>query len=264
MGTTPRPLACGGPAGASTAWLWEQGPARGLQGWWSPRLRAYSGGCPCPALPEGCVCVHCWVLAAVMGGHGLSISGVCESGQRGWLRPGLGRYAPTPLKTLSSKEGGGGEAQRGPGWWTWPQFGVHSHCQAAEEGLALCSPNCLLPLQCAGGKGGRSRGWALAVGKRVCLPPGFTLFPCKRPGGSPKALTGLASGGERSRSQGETPAQRGRCEWHRESRPQQPRRPGLRQRRGEQAGRAGPTNALTPSPRPDTGPQRLSGPWDGY
>ena len=93
----------------------------------------------------------------------------------------------------------------------------------------------------------------MAVGEGGCLPPGFTLFPCKRPGGSPKALTGLASGGKRSRSQGETPAQRGRCEWHRQNLASpQPRRTSLRQRRGEQAGRAGPTNALTPSPRPDS------------
>ena len=198
----------------------------------------------------------------MLAGHGQSISGVCESGQRGWPHPSRGSRAPTPLQTFASPGGrGGSKAQRGPGKWTQPQFGVpratarlrRRGWPAKQEPPKLPSaPRPLFPASSVLRESRKEGRLGLGHGGRkgvAFLPPGFTLFPGKRPGGSPKALSGLAS-------EGRDPGHSGRPQpggrwgvcvsstsrvW--------PPGPGLEQRHGSQLVRgAGPTAAPTPSP----------------
>lgn len=130
-------------------------------------------------------------------------------------------------------------------------WGCQSHCQA-EEALAsktgaprtaFCPQAPLSCLKCAESEqeGGKAGPWPWGARGGGLSAPGFTLFPGKRPGGSPKALSGLASErrgpGHSGRPQ---PGGRGLCVsstsrvW--------PPGPGLEQRQGEQActGRGGP------------------------
>lgn len=79
------------------------GSSNGPAGLVVSRAEDCSGGSPCPALPEGCVCVHRWALAAVRGGHRPSISGVCESGQGGGSVQAGGALPPAHCRPLAPR-----------------------------------------------------------------------------------------------------------------------------------------------------------------
>lgn len=229
------------------------GSGKGPAGLVVSRAEDCSGGSPCPALPEGCVCVHRWALAAVRGGHRPSISGVCESGQGGGSVQAGGALPPAHCRPLAPRRAEAARLSVAQGSGRGLSLGFTAIARLRRKGWpgAPQTASCLSSVLGGEEEGAEAGPWQWGRGA-VCLQVSPSS-PARGQGAPPKySLAWLLGVG--SRSQAETPAQGGRCEWHRQGLPPRPTcRPGLRQRRGEQAGRAGPTDALSPSPRPDAG-----------
>lgn len=254
MGTTPRPLACWWSVGASTPWLWEQGPARGLQGWWSPGLRTVLAGPPAQPCLRG-VCVHHWALAAVRGRHRPSISGVCESGQGGGSVQAGGALPPAHCRPLAPRRAEAARPSAAQGSGRDLSLGFTAITRLRRKGWpgAPQTASCLSSVLGGEEEGAGAGPWQWGRGAVSLQVSPFS--PARGQGAPPKHSLAWLLGGDPGPKRRPQPRGGGVSGTGRVCPPDPPCRPGLRQRRGEQAGRAGPTDALSPSPRPDAGPQ---------
>lgn len=219
MGTTPRPLACWGPAGLYPMAL-GTGSSKGPAGLVVSRAEDCSGGSPCPALPEGCVCVHRCALAAVRGGHRPSISGVCESGQGGGSVQAGGALPPAHCRPLAPRRAEAARLSVAQGSGHGLSLGFTAIARLRRKGWPGAPQTASYLSSVLGGEeeGAGAGPWQWGRGLSASR---FHPLPLQEARGLPQSThwPGFWGVGGGSRSQAETPAQRGRCEWHRQGLP---------------------------------------------